>query len=144
MFVVDFVLLFMVMDAFFIVNYVLCMGTSMKWYLNKCRVTCRDWFQLSLKEGLTVFRDQVQISSFQYSKWQLYNHNSNLLFYLWKCFNIARSFHLTWGAALLRGLLMFQGFEFLSFLRLFLVPFHDFRSEVKFESTRCFNYLHIL
>ena len=25
------------------------------------RVTCRDWFQLSLKEGLTVFRDQVRI-----------------------------------------------------------------------------------
>ncbi|KAL8196250.1 hypothetical protein R6Q57_025250 [Mikania cordata] len=25
---------------------------------NACRVTCRDWFQLSLKEGLTVFRDQ--------------------------------------------------------------------------------------
>ncbi|CAI0414556.1 unnamed protein product [Linum tenue] len=25
---------------------------------NTCRVTCRDWFQLSLKEGLTVFRDQ--------------------------------------------------------------------------------------
>ena len=24
------------------------------------RVTCRDWFQLTLKEGLTVFRDQVQ------------------------------------------------------------------------------------
>jgi hypothetical protein len=24
-----------------------------------CRVTCRDWFQLTLKEGLTVFRDQV-------------------------------------------------------------------------------------
>lgn len=24
------------------------------------RVTCRDWFQLSLKEGLTVFRDQVR------------------------------------------------------------------------------------
>ncbi|KAJ1411798.1 Peptidase M1, alanyl aminopeptidase [Sesbania bispinosa] len=24
------------------------------------RVTCRDWFQLSLKEGLTVFRDQAQ------------------------------------------------------------------------------------
>ncbi|MDK7178989.1 M1 family aminopeptidase, partial [Micrococcus luteus] len=22
------------------------------------RVTCRDWFQLSLKEGLTVLRDQ--------------------------------------------------------------------------------------
>ena len=26
------------------------------------RVTCRDWFQLTLKEGLTVFRDQVQLS----------------------------------------------------------------------------------
>ena len=23
------------------------------------RVTCRDWFQLSLKEGLTVYRDQA-------------------------------------------------------------------------------------
>ncbi|MBF0369768.1 MAG: aminopeptidase N [Magnetococcales bacterium] len=23
------------------------------------RITCRDWFQLSLKEGLTVFRDQI-------------------------------------------------------------------------------------
>ena len=22
------------------------------------RITCRDWFQLSLKEGLTVYRDQ--------------------------------------------------------------------------------------
>ena len=22
------------------------------------RITCRDWFQLCLKEGLTVFRDQ--------------------------------------------------------------------------------------
>ena len=28
---------------------------------NYYRVTCRDWFQLSLKEGLTVFRDQVGI-----------------------------------------------------------------------------------
>ncbi|MCW5588609.1 MAG: aminopeptidase N [Legionellales bacterium] len=26
------------------------------------RVTCRDWFQLSLKEGLTVFRDQEFVS----------------------------------------------------------------------------------
>ncbi len=26
------------------------------------RVTCRDWFQLSLKEGLTVFRDQEYMS----------------------------------------------------------------------------------
>jgi aminopeptidase N len=31
------------------------------------RVTCRDWFQLSLKEGLTVFRDQ-QFSSDQGSR----------------------------------------------------------------------------
>jgi hypothetical protein len=23
------------------------------------RVTCRDWFQLTLKEGFTVYRDQV-------------------------------------------------------------------------------------
>lgn len=23
------------------------------------RITCRDWFQLTLKEGLTVFRDQL-------------------------------------------------------------------------------------
>lgn len=30
------------------------------------RVTCRDWFQLSLKEGLTVFRDQ-QFSSDMFS-----------------------------------------------------------------------------
>lgn len=29
-------------------------------YCANCRVTCRDWFQLSLKEGLTVFRDQVE------------------------------------------------------------------------------------
>lgn len=27
------------------------------------RVTCRDWFQLTLKEGLTVFRDQVTPSA---------------------------------------------------------------------------------
>lgn len=26
------------------------------------RVTCRDWFQLTLKEGLTVWRDQVRLS----------------------------------------------------------------------------------
>ena len=31
------------------------------------RVTCRDWFQLSLKEGLTVFRDQ-QFSAFMGSE----------------------------------------------------------------------------
>jgi len=27
------------------------------------RVTVRDWFQLTLKEGLTVFRDQVGVTS---------------------------------------------------------------------------------
>ncbi len=32
------------------------------------RVTCRDWFQLSLKEGLTVFRDQ-EFSSDMNSRW---------------------------------------------------------------------------
>ena len=26
------------------------------------RVTCRDWFQLTLKEGLTVYRDQVALN----------------------------------------------------------------------------------
>ena len=31
------------------------------------RVTCRDWFQLSLKEGLTVFRDQ-QFTADQHNK----------------------------------------------------------------------------
>ena len=31
------------------------------------RVTCRDWFQLSLKEGLTVYRDQ-QYSQDEYSR----------------------------------------------------------------------------
>jgi aminopeptidase N len=31
------------------------------------RVTCRDWFQLSLKEGLTVYRDQ-EYSSDEYSR----------------------------------------------------------------------------
>ncbi|MFM2484072.1 aminopeptidase N [Celerinatantimonas yamalensis] len=30
------------------------------------RVTCRDWFQLSLKEGLTVFRDQEFSSDLNY------------------------------------------------------------------------------
>ena len=29
------------------------------------RVTCRDWFQLTLKEGLTVFRDQQFSSDMQ-------------------------------------------------------------------------------
>lgn len=34
------------------------------------RVTVRDWFQLTLKEGLTVFRDQVR-----------YIYNSELPFF---------------------------------------------------------------
>ncbi len=29
------------------------------------RVTCRDWFQLTLKEGLTVFRDEVSTEGLQ-------------------------------------------------------------------------------
>lgn len=38
-----------------------CTLTYTFFVLNNCsgnRVTCRDWFQLTLKEGLTVFRDQ--------------------------------------------------------------------------------------
>lgn len=31
------------------------------------RVTCRDWFQLTLKEGLTVYRDQVRNCIKQFS-----------------------------------------------------------------------------
>lgn len=41
----------------------LCFGTKFNVGQNNCRVTCRDWFQLSLKEGLTVFRDQVSLTS---------------------------------------------------------------------------------
>ena len=44
-------------------NSFLCMQKSVvaheyfhNWTGN--RVTCRDWFQLTLKEGLTVYRDQ--------------------------------------------------------------------------------------
>jgi aminopeptidase N len=36
------------------------------------RITCRDWFQLSLKEGLTVYRDQV--SKPARPGWVLANH----------------------------------------------------------------------
>lgn len=42
------------------------------------RVTCRDWFQLSLKEGLTVFRDQ-QFSSDMISKGVKRIHDVNVL-----------------------------------------------------------------
>ncbi len=40
------------------------------------RITCRDWFQLSLKEGLTVFRDQ-SFSSDQNSYDDLINDNKD-------------------------------------------------------------------
>ena len=42
------------------------------------RVTCRDWFQLSLKEGLTVFRDQ-QFSADMHSSAVTRIHNVKLL-----------------------------------------------------------------
>ena len=40
------------------------------------RVTCRDWFQLTLKEGLTVFRDQVCFTSMHALPWL---HRTGLL-----------------------------------------------------------------
>ena len=43
-------------DDFFNVEAVIAHEYFHNWTGN--RVTCRDWFQLSLKEGLTVFRDQ--------------------------------------------------------------------------------------
>ena len=42
------------------------------------RVTCRDWFQLSLKEGLTVFRDQ-EYTSDMYSRGVKRIHDVQLL-----------------------------------------------------------------
>ena len=47
-------------DDFFNVESIIAHEYFHNWTGN--RVTCRDWFQLSLKEGLTVFRDQ-QFSS---------------------------------------------------------------------------------
>lgn len=43
-------------DDFFNVESIIAHEYFHNWTGN--RVTCRDWFQLSLKEGLTVFRDQ--------------------------------------------------------------------------------------
>jgi aminopeptidase N len=40
----------------FVINSVIGHEYFHNWTGN--RVTCRDWFQLTLKEGLTVFRDQ--------------------------------------------------------------------------------------
>lgn len=34
------------------------------------RITCRDWFQLSLKEGLTTFTDQTFVADQYYKSWQ--------------------------------------------------------------------------
>ena len=42
------------------------------------RVTCRDWFQLTLKEGLTVFRDQVRITPMHPQPWLPSNKPPNL------------------------------------------------------------------
>ena len=47
-------------DDYFTVESIIAHEYFHNWTGN--RVTCRDWFQLSLKEGLTVFRDQ-QFSS---------------------------------------------------------------------------------
>lgn len=52
-------------DDFFGVEAVIAHEYFHNWTGN--RVTCRDWFQLSLKEGLTVFRDQ-QFSADMHSK----------------------------------------------------------------------------
>jgi aminopeptidase N len=43
-------------DDFFNIEAVIAHEYFHNWTGN--RITCRDWFQLSLKEGLTVFRDQ--------------------------------------------------------------------------------------
>ncbi len=52
-------------DDFFGIESVIAHEYFHNWTGN--RVTCRDWFQLSLKEGLTVFRDQ-QFSADMHSK----------------------------------------------------------------------------
>ncbi len=43
-------------DDFFAIESIVAHEYFHNWTGN--RITCRDWFQLSLKEGLTVFRDQ--------------------------------------------------------------------------------------
>ena len=49
-------------DDFFNIESVIAHEYFHNWTGN--RVTCRDWFQLSLKEGLTVFRDQLFSETF--------------------------------------------------------------------------------
>jgi aminopeptidase N len=45
------------------------------------RVTCRDWFQLTLKEGLTVFRDQQFSGDMGSVSVQRINDVTNLIYY---------------------------------------------------------------
>ena len=52
-------------DDYFAVDKVIAHEYFHNWTGN--RVTCRDWFQLSLKEGLTVYRDQ-EYASDEYSR----------------------------------------------------------------------------
>ncbi|MDM7860880.1 aminopeptidase N [Alteromonas sp. ASW11-36] len=49
-------------DDYFNIESVIAHEYFHNWTGN--RVTCRDWFQLSLKEGLTVFRDQIFSETF--------------------------------------------------------------------------------
>lgn len=86
---------------------------SCLYYINywaQCRVTCRDWFQLSLKEGLTVFRDQVGCIL-----WEDRYTNIFVVALTYKFLNDScRSSHLIWEAVPWKGLLMFQSFECIS------------------------------
>jgi aminopeptidase N len=52
-------------EDYFLIDKVVAHEYFHNWTGN--RVTCRDWFQLSLKEGLTVFRDQ-EYSADEYSR----------------------------------------------------------------------------
>ncbi|WP_100657358.1 aminopeptidase N [Alteromonas flava] len=52
-------------DDYFNIESVIAHEYFHNWTGN--RVTCRDWFQLSLKEGLTVFRDQLFSETFNAS-----------------------------------------------------------------------------
>jgi hypothetical protein len=62
------------------------------------RVTCRDWFQLSLKEGLTVYRDQVRGRGQSPMSWKkecksstCACQNSVLRQVWWICMNLSRT-----------------------------------------------------
>jgi aminopeptidase N len=69
---------------------------------NDIRVTCRDWFQLSLKEGLTVFRDQVLSPDLScYVSTGTLNYFSFIKYFniITSCI-IDRNSHLTWEAVL--------------------------------------------